>query len=238
MFISCGSEFFVFFQPKIDYFEEMSDLSSGLNNVSNPTTYFHSLSSNSQMNGLATDLSDLAIGDRPPPRKIRRRNALTVQDPHFPPHIVPPPNSPVHDAFEDSSRLQALDEIVHRDFKLDDTPSPYYSCPLPNPEPKRKLAANRRRGPTLPGEDKEVQKILLHKDLEDIKPSACLPEILVRKYAKSVRSNFNNPCCALVPYQSPNKLISEILNNSEKKNSDDKRADEDEDSSTNMDMDE
>ena len=65
--------------------------SGGLvNHVGSPTTYFHSLSSN-QMNGLATDLSDLAIGDRPPPRKIRRRNALTVQDPHFP-HIVPPPN--------------------------------------------------------------------------------------------------------------------------------------------------
>ena len=63
--------------------------SGGLvNHVVSPTTYFHSLSSN-QMNGLATDLSDLAIGDRPPPRKIRRRNALTVQDLHFP-YIVPP----------------------------------------------------------------------------------------------------------------------------------------------------
>lgn len=70
-----------------------------------------------QLNGLASDLSEMVIGDRPPPRKIRRRNALTVQDPHFP-YIVPPPNSPVHDAFEDSSRLQALDEIVHRDFSL------------------------------------------------------------------------------------------------------------------------
>ena len=71
---------------------EMSDSSSGLNHAAaNPTTYFHSLSSTNPMNGLATDLSDLAIGDRPPPRKIRRRNALTVQDPHYP-HVVPPPN--------------------------------------------------------------------------------------------------------------------------------------------------
>ena len=50
--------------------------------------------------------------------------------------------SPVHDAFEDSSRLQALDEIVHRDFKLDDTTNnttpTYYSCPVPA-EPKRKI---------------------------------------------------------------------------------------------------
>ena len=73
-------------------FAEMSDSSSGLNHAAaNPTTYFHSLSSTNPMNGLATDLSDLAIGDRPPPRKIRRRNALTVQDPHYP-HVVPPPN--------------------------------------------------------------------------------------------------------------------------------------------------
>ena len=76
------------FFPMISEMSEQTT-TGGLNHVS-PTTYFHSLSSN-QMNGLATDLSDLAIGDRPPPRKIRRRNALTVQDPHFP-HIVPPPN--------------------------------------------------------------------------------------------------------------------------------------------------
>ena len=61
----------------------------------------------------------MAIGDRPPPRKIRRRNALTVQDPHYP-HVVPPPNSPVRDPFEDSSRMQALDENVRRDFTIED----------------------------------------------------------------------------------------------------------------------
>lgn len=222
--------------------------SGGLvNHVVSPTTYFHSLSSN-QMNGLATDLSDLAIGDRPPPRKIRRRNALTVQDPHFP-HIVPPPNSPTHDAFEDSSRLQVLDEIVHRDFKHDNTSttssssSVYSSCPLPpaTTEPKRKIAANRRqRGPVIPGEDKEVRKILLHKDLEEFKVEGCLPEVLIQKYVKTVRSSFNNPCCALVPYQPPEKLITEILerdNNTGKSNKHGNSGEEEDDENSHMDMD-
>merc|ERR1719262_1106523 len=114
-------------------------------------SYLQSISissnTNGQLNGLASDLSDLAIGDRPPPRKIRRRNALTVQDPHFP-HIVPPPNSPVHDAFEDSSRLQALDEIVHRDFKLDDDEVVICST---NAEPKRKIAGAARAPNRLVG---------------------------------------------------------------------------------------
>ena len=120
-------------------------------NCNTTSSYFQSISLSStanQLNGLASDLSDLAIGDRPPPRKIRRRNALTVQDPHYP-LIVPPPNSPVHDPFEDSSRLQALDEIVHRDFSLsEESPTMCFS------EPKRKLASNRRTtqlGPCLPG---------------------------------------------------------------------------------------
>ena len=151
--------------------------------------------------------------------------------------------SPVHEtSFEDSSRLQALDEIVHRDFKLEETPSPIYSYPLPSLEPKRKMAGNRRqRGPVLPGEDKEVRKILLHKDLEEFKPNATLPEILVRKYAKSVRSTLNNPCCALVPYQSPKEMIYEILEkdtNKKDDDDDDKKVDIDEDSNSNMDMDE
>ena len=100
--------------------------------------------------------------------------------------------SPTHDAFEDSSRLQALDEIVHRDFKHENNSTTssstvYSSCPLPPAtEPKRKIAANRRqRGPVIPGEDKEVRKILLHKDLEEFKVEGCLPKILIQKYVKT-----------------------------------------------------
>ena len=154
--------------------------------------------------------------------------------------------SPTHDAFEDSSRLQALDEIVHRDFKHENNSTTssstvYSSCPLPPAtEPKRKIAANRRqRGPVIPGEDKEVRKILLHKDLEEFKVEGCLPEILIQKYVKTVRSSFNNPCCALVPYQPPEKLITEILekdNNAAKSNNKGNSGEEDEENS-HMDMD-
>jgi len=214
---------------------DMAASSHPTRNCSTTSSYFQSISPLSstanQLNGLASDLSDLAIGDRPPPRKIRRRNALTVQDPHFP-LIVPPPNSPVHDAFEDSSRLQALDEIVHRDFSLTDDPNAL-THPGGN-EPKRKMALNRRAtGPRLPdtsememcetatyemisGEEREVRQILLHKDLEQFKPEKSLPEFLLRKYVKAVKSSLSNPCSALVPYQPPEKLLSEILNKNEK----------------------
>lgn len=170
-----------------------------------------SLSSN-QLNGLASDLSEMAIGDRPPPRKIRRRNALTVQDPHYP-HVVPPPNSPVHDPFEDSSRMQALDEIVHRDFTIEDD-SRFIG------EPTKRKVAGKSKGPKLPGEDREVRQILLHRDLENFQVEQCLPETLVRKYVKAVKSSLHNPCSALVPYQPPEKLLSDIL----KSNKDDSHS--------------
>jgi len=195
---------------------EMAASSQPSLNCNSTSSYFRSISLSStanQLNGLASDLSDLAIGDRPPPRKIRRRNALTVQDPHYP-LIVPPPNSPVHDPFEDSSRFQALDEIVHRDFSLSEEPSAMCSS-----EPKRKLASNRQNlsiGPKLPGEEREVRQILLHKDLEQFKPEKSLPEFLLRKYVKAVKSSLNNPCSALVPYQPPEELLNEILNKNEK----------------------
>ena len=159
----------------------------------------------------------------------------------------PPFFSPTHDAFEDSSRLQALDEIVHRDFKHENNSTTssstvYSSCPLPPAtEPKRKIAANRRqRGPVIPGEDKEVRKILLHKDLEEFKVEGCLPEVLIQKYVKTVRSSFNNPCCALVPYQPPEKLITEILerdNNTSKSNKHGNSGEEEDDENSHMDMD-
>lgn len=201
---------------------EMSASSQPSHNCNTTSSYFQSISLSStanQLNGLASDLSDLAIGDRPPPRKIRRRNALTVQDPHYP-LIVPPPNSPVHDCpFEDSSRLQALDEIVHRDFSLSEDPNNATGGPGGS-QPKRKLASNRRAAPhigtRLPGEEREVRQILLHKDLEQFKPEKSLPEFLLRKYVKAVKSSLSNPCSALVPYQPPEKLLSEILNKNEK----------------------
>eukprot|EP00093_Oithona_nana_P009641 09641.XXX_464381_465129_1 [CDS] Oithona nana genome sequencing. len=169
--------------------------------MSTPIFQSISLSSN-QLNGLASDLSEMAIGDRPPPRKIRRRNALTVQDPHYP-HVVPPPNSPVHDPFEDSSRMQALDEIVRRDFTIEDDTRLI-------DEPRRKIAG-KSKGPKLPGEDREVRQILLHRDLENFQVEQCLPDTLVRKYVKAVKSSLHNPCSALVPYQPPEKLLTDIL---------------------------
>ena len=66
------------------------------------------------------------------------------------------------------------------------------------------------------GEEREVRQILLHKDLEQFKPEKSLPEFLLRKYVKAVKSSLSNPCSALVPYQPPEKLISEILNKNEK----------------------
>ena len=66
------------------------------------------------------------------------------------------------------------------------------------------------------GEEREVREILLHKDLEQFKPEKSLPEFLLRKYVKAVKSSLSNPCSALVPYQPPENLISEILNKNEK----------------------
>ena len=65
-------------------------------------------------------------------------------------HFFPSIFSATPDAFEDSSRLQALDEIVHRDFKHENnststtsSSSVYSSCPLPpTAEPKRKIGKN------------------------------------------------------------------------------------------------
>ena len=68
----------------------------------------------------------------------------------------------------------------------------------------------------LSGEEREVRQILLHKDLEQFKPEKSLPEFLLRKYVKAVKSSLNNPCSALVPYQPPEKLLNEILNKNEK----------------------
>ena len=66
------------------------------------------------------------------------------------------------------------------------------------------------------GEEREVRQILLHKDLEQFKPEKSLPEFLLRKYVKAVKSSLSNPCSALVPYQPPEKLLNEILNKNEK----------------------
>ena len=72
----------------------------------------------------------------------------------------------------------------------------------------------------------------------------CLPEILIQKYVKTVRSSFNNPCCALVPYQPPEKLITEILEKDHnninvvtKSNNKGRNSGEEDDENSNMDMD-
>ena len=121
--------------------------------------------------------------------------------------------------------MQALDEIIRRDFSLEDDDSQgslnnnqdcQHHPPLANPEPKRKLAYTRRTtGPRLPGEEREVRQIHLHRDLERYKPDHCLPEILVRKYVKAVKSSLYNPCSALVPYTPPEKILSDILGGKE-----------------------
>ena len=88
---------------------------------SNVTTEFNSSAfsrpDNSVTNSLSQNLADLNIrDDRPRPTKIRRRNALTILDQHFPstiangtPSILEPPKS-AFDAFQGASLLQSLNE--------------------------------------------------------------------------------------------------------------------------------
>ena len=73
---------------------------------------------NAATNSLTDNLSELNIRDeRPRPTKIRRRNALTILDQHFPnPNSVKKPtsliessNTPV-DAFQGASLLESIEE--------------------------------------------------------------------------------------------------------------------------------
>ena len=73
---------------------------------------------NAATNSLTDNLSELNIrDDRPRPTKIRRRNALTILDQHFPnPNSVKKPtsliessNTPV-DAFQGASLLESIEE--------------------------------------------------------------------------------------------------------------------------------
>lgn len=168
-----------------------------------------SSSPSSFLTGLATDLSQLALTDQPPPRKVRRRNALTVQDLHY------PPSASSENQFTQSTRMQCLDNVANAQFvmsKDDDMDSDF------NWEHKRKVAGKKKKKK----EALEISQISLHKDLESFKPKTTLPESLVRKYATA---KLSSPCSALVLYQPRVDLVSQILgsinkdeNNSSKTN--------------------
>ena len=74
---------------------------------------------NSATNSLSENLSELNLqDDRPRPTKIRRRNALTIFDKHFPnPNTIKNGTTPLiktsnsaMDAFESASLLQSLND--------------------------------------------------------------------------------------------------------------------------------
>ena len=72
---------------------------------------------NAATNSLTDNLSELNIrDDRPRPTKIRRRNALTILDQHFPnPNSVKKPTSLIEsstpvDAFQGASLLESIEE--------------------------------------------------------------------------------------------------------------------------------
>ena len=92
---------------------------SVFNNVTADFSSAFSRADNSVTNSLSKNLSELNIrDDRPRPTKIRRRNALTILDQHFPnpstmtngtSPIIEPPKS-AFDAFQGASLLQSLNE--------------------------------------------------------------------------------------------------------------------------------
>merc|ERR1719242_404515 len=86
-------------------------------NTNNTSTF--SWIGSSAANSLSKNLSELNLrDDRPRPTKIRRRNALTILDQHFPnPNSIKNGTSPLIetpcstvDAFEGASLLQSINE--------------------------------------------------------------------------------------------------------------------------------
>ena len=178
---------------------------------------------------LSDTLSELAISDcaQPPPNKIRRRNAITIQDhPHpqvfqfqdadmtsqLPTH--PRHHHPHQDAFESSFLLQRMEELQKRlgGANLAEMSSRNFediSPPPPSPDPyeddyqdysgpvKRKVPTKKQK--------KEIDKISLHADLQTYKPRTDfdLPDSLVRRYR-------SNKCNALVLYQPPINLVAQL----------------------------
>ena len=100
-------------QSKFNVFAASANNKDNTNNT-NAFSWIDSAAANS----LSENLSELNIrDDRPRPTKIRRRNALTILDQHFPnPNTVKKPtpliesqNSPL-DAFEGASLLQCIEQ--------------------------------------------------------------------------------------------------------------------------------
>ena len=107
-------------EPNINKGNNFTFSNSVFNNVTADFSSAFSRADNSVTNSLSKNLSELNIrDDRPRPTKIRRRNALTILDQHFPnpstmtngttPPIIEPPKS-AFDAFQGASLLQSLNE--------------------------------------------------------------------------------------------------------------------------------
>ena len=101
-------------QSKINLFA--TSAGNNKDNINNTSAF--SWIDSAATNSLTENLSELNIrDDRPRPTKIRRRNALTILDQHFPnPNTVKKPtsliesqNSPI-DAFEGASLLQCIEQ--------------------------------------------------------------------------------------------------------------------------------
>ena len=95
-----------------------NNFSSSFANKDNKNMSAFVWNDNAATNSLTDNLSELNIRDeRPRPTKIRRRNALTILDQHFPnPNSVKKPtsliessNTPV-DAFQGASLLESIEE--------------------------------------------------------------------------------------------------------------------------------
>ncbi len=177
---------------------------------------------------LSDTMSELAISDcaQPPPNKIRRRNAITIQDPN--PSVFQfndanladqPQHSHHQDAFESSFLLQRMEELQKRlggstlgDMKVDTSRTfADVSPPPPSPDPYRDddypdfSGPVKRKVPSKSQKQKEIDKISLHADLASFKPRGDLdlPDSLLRRYRA-------NKCNALVLYQPPIDLVAQL----------------------------
>jgi len=182
-----------------------------------------------EVTGLSETMSELAISDcaQPPPSKIRRRNALTIQDTNLlifqfsdadMTNMQQLPQQP--DAFERSFLLQRMEELQKRlgganlsEYSNGGAPERHFddiSPPPPSPDRsgcddfqdfsgpvKRKIAAKKP--------EREIEKISLHADLQSFKrrDDFGLPDSLLRRYR-------SNKCNALVLYQPPVDLLAQL----------------------------
>lgn len=196
---------------------------------------------NSVANSLSKNLSELNIrDDRPRPTKIRRRNALTILDQHFPnPNTIKNGTSPLletpsstFDAFEGASLLQSINEQSSEQ-------NGSLSCSVEFQQPKRKVpsASNSSTGNNTMSsyhtkkrhqrrqrklqekiDEEKISHISLHEDLNNFKPKHdILPDKIFQKLKETQGErtmlrldSTRNTCSALVLYRPPEALLFDI----------------------------